>query len=241
MSKIKKIMILDVEGLSTCKPYNIGWVVGDRHGNIYAEESMAIVPCIWENLKSCLKTQGHTQKMTHENIQEILLNFANSLNNRKYIYYNIEEAKKKLLNVIIENNISEIWAYNAAFDKASLRRLFANDWDKLDNLVNFYDIVSAILYTKLLTKKYVQFCNKNGFITSKGNVMTTAEIVYKYLTDDLTFQEEHTGLADCKIEYNILLEAIHTKQKITKKNVCAWIVFKKFCEAHNIETIIPLN
>ena len=87
----------------------------------------------------------------------------------------------------------------------------------INNLVTFYDIIPAILHTKLLTKKYVNFCNDNGYVTEKGNIQTKAEIVYRYLKNDKTFEEEHTGLSDCKIEYEILLTAIRTKKPIINK------------------------
>lgn len=230
-------MILDVEGMSTCRPYNIGWIVGDKQGGIYESESMAILSCVWENLQNCLQAK----EMTHKNIQEILGDIENGINKRKYIYNSTEEAKKKIIDTIILNNITEIWAYNATFDKSSIKRLFRNDWEIINNLVTFYDIIPAIVHTKLLTKKYIKFCNENGYITQKGNIMTKAEIVYKYLTNNLTFEEEHTGLSDCRIEYEILLTAFKTKKKIHKETTPAWRILKKFCEANEINLTIPQN
>lgn len=58
-------------------------------------------------------------------------------------------------------------------------------------------------------------------MTEKGNIMTKAEIVYRYLFNDLTFIEEHTGLADVKIEYKILLKAFQTHKKLTAR--LAWL------------------
>ena len=208
----KPFMILDVEGMSTCRPYNIGYIIGDKFGNVFLERSFAVLPCVWENLQNCLQAK----EMTHKNIQEILGDIENTTK-RKYIYNSIEEVKKLILNDCIKYHVREIWAYNCAFDKGSLKRLFGEDWEMISNMVTFYDIIPAILYSKLLTKKYVKWCNNNGFITQKGNVMTKAEIVYKYLFNDLTFEEEHTGLSDCKIEYKILLKAIHSGKKIDRK------------------------
>ena len=79
MNKKKRIMVLDVEGLSTCRPYNIGWIIGDKHGNIYSEESMAILPCIWENLQNCFCAK----EMTHKNVEEILSDIENETEKRK--------------------------------------------------------------------------------------------------------------------------------------------------------------
>lgn len=207
----KPFIVLDVEGMSTCRPYNIGYLVCDKYGNIFLERSFAILPCVWENLQNCLQAK----EMTHKNIQEILGDIENSTS-RKYIYNSIEDVKKLILSDCIKYNVKEIWAYNCAFDKGSLKRLFDKDWEMLDNLVTFYDIIPAIVHTVLLNKKYVKWCNENGFITKKGNVMTKAEIVYKYLTGNKNFIEEHTGLSDCKIEYSILLTAINSGKKIDR-------------------------
>lgn len=220
----KKIMVLDVEGMSTARPYNIGFLIADKHGSILQEESFAILPCVWENLEHCFAAK----EMTHDNIKEILADIDNS--ERKYNYLGIEEAKKKILSTLLEYRIKEVWAYNCAFDKSSLSRLFGEDFGTINELVAFYDIIPAILYTRLLTKKYVNFCKRNGFITEKGNIQTKAEVVYKYLTNNLAFTEEHTGLADCKIEYNILLAAIKTKKKIHHTTTHAWRLLKQFCE-----------
>ncbi|MFX7844921.1 hypothetical protein ABTK14_21975, partial [Acinetobacter baumannii] len=85
-----------------------------------------------------------------------------------------DEFKKRLLKDIKKNNIKKVYAYNIAFDKASLKNLFGNEFEKL--AVEFIDIIPIILRTKLLTKKYCQFCIDNGYVTEKGNIMTKAEI-----------------------------------------------------------------
>lgn len=230
----KNFIVLDVEGMSTARPYNIGWIVGDKHGNIIEENSIAVLPCVWENLQNCLQAK----EMTHKNVQDILEDIARP--NKKYEYMDVESAKKRILNSIIMNHVNEIWAYNCAFDRGSIARLFGEDFQLIERLVTFYDIIPAIVHTRLLNKDYVEFCNENKFITAKGNVMTKAEVVYKYLTNNLVFTEEHTGLDDCKIEYNILLEAIRSGKKIDRtEHRPTWRVFKQFCAVEGIGTIIP--
>lgn len=230
----RPFMVLDVEGMSSCRPYNIGYIIADKYGNKFLEKSFAVLPCIWENLQNCLQAE----KMTHSNIQEILQDIENP--DKKYAYTAIEEVKKMILKDVTKYKINEIWAYNCSFDKGSISRLFAEDFEILNNIVTFYDIIPAIVHTMLLNKEYISFCNKNGFITAKGNVMTKAEIVYRYLTGDLSFIEDHTGLNDCKIEYEILLAAINSGKQIDRGlKTPAWRVFKKFCEVEEIETIIP--
>lgn len=218
----KNIIVLDVEGMSGKRPYNIGFLVADLKGHIYEEYSFAIMPAIWENLETAIKTvQIAPKEMTHKNIQEILQN------NKKYQWATIEDFITKINEVIAKYNIKEIWAYNCIFDKTAV--------SKLCNLnVVWLDIWSAIVMTKCLTRKYVKFCRKHGFITEKGNCKTSAEVVYAYLTNDEDFEEEHTGLSDCHIEYEILLTAKKTKKKIDGTLTQPWKLVKQFCEMNEL-------
>ena len=231
--KGKPFAVLDVEGMSTARPYNIGYIITDKYGNEYLQRSFAILPCIWENLKNCLQAE----EMTKKNVEEILSDIENPLD-RKYFYNSVEDAKKQILKDFINFKVNEVWAYNCTFDKSSLKRLFSSDFEMLDGLVKFYDIIPVIVHTTLLNKTYIKWCKKNGYITEKGNIMTKAEIVYRYLKKDKNFQEEHTGLSDCKIEKEILLTAINSGKKIDRSiTTPAWKIFKNFCEVENIKTI----
>lgn len=218
----KNIIVLDVEGMSGKRPYNIGFLVADFKGHIYEEYSFAIMSAIWENLETAIKTvQIVPKEMTHKNIQEILQN------NVKYQWATIEDFVTKINEVIAKYNVKEIWAYNCNFDKMAVSKL-------CDLNIVWLDIWSAIVMTKCLTKKYVKFCRKHGFITEKGNCKTSAEVVYAYLTNDEDFEEEHTGLSDCHIEYEILLTAKKTKKKIDGTLTQPWKLVKQFCEMNEL-------
>lgn len=225
----KPFMVLDVEGASNCRPYNIGYIIGDKYGNIYEKRSIAILPCIWENLQN---SNSFTKRMTHKNIQEVLNDIEN--NNSKYCYSSTEKVKELILKDCLQYRINEIWSYTL-FDKSALKRLFQDDFQVLEKSIAFYDIVPAIVHTSLLNKKYVKWCRKNGYVTEKGNIQTKAEIVYRYLTGKTNFKEEHTALSDSEIEFEILLSAINSGKKIDRKEKrLSWKVFKQFCETENI-------
>ena len=227
----KPFMVLDVEGASNCRPYNIGYIIGDKYGNIYEKRSIAILPCIWENLQN---SNSFTKHMTHKNIQEILNDIENNNNNNKYCYSSVEKVKELILKDCLQYRINEIWSYTL-FDKSALKRLFQDDFQVLEKSIAFYDIVPAIVHTSLLNKKYVKWCRKNGYVTEKGNIQTKAEIVYRYLTGKANFKEEHTALSDSEIEFEILLSAINSGKKIDRKEKrLSWKVFKQFCEIENI-------
>ena len=84
IKKGKPFIVLDVEGMSTVRPYNIGYIVTDKYGNTYLERSFAILPCIWENLKNCLQAE----EMTKKNVEEILSDIDDPFN-RKYFYNSV--------------------------------------------------------------------------------------------------------------------------------------------------------
>jgi hypothetical protein len=41
--KRKKFMVLDVEGQATCQPYDIGYIIGDKEGNVKRRRSFALL------------------------------------------------------------------------------------------------------------------------------------------------------------------------------------------------------
>jgi hypothetical protein len=225
LEKMKKIIILDVEGNSTVRPYNIGYLIATTKGEIIDKKSFAFTACIFENLQNCL----HAEEMTHKNIEEIL----KDENEQKYNKISIEDFKKIFINDLIVNDIKEIWAYNCNFDKRALQRLLLEDYSLIEHKAAFYDIWSAIVYTRLINKKYIKFCRKNNFISQAGNCMTNAQTVYNYLKNSVDFVEEHTALNDCLIEYEIYLAAKRTKKKMVQKGA-PWNAIKQFCETNNL-------
>lgn len=226
---MKKVIVLDTEGISGKRPYNIGYLIGDLHGNIYVKRSFACMPCIWENLESAIRfAQENVREMTHKNIQEIFENPDN-----KYTWANIDEIREIFISDIISHGITEIWAYNCNFDKNGLKRLFGYDFfDRYK--VNWLDIWSAIVMTKCLSKKFVKFCKANNLVTENGNCKTSAEAVTAYLENDPNFTEEHTALSDCLLEYKLLIIAKKTKKKIDGKVCQPWRLVKNFCEVNGL-------
>lgn len=232
MSK-EKFIVLDTEGMSGKIPYNIGFIIADRYGKIYKRYSFALPENIYINICQAAKTQQAVE-MTAKNVQEILKDFGNSRLKRKYKCVSNVYVINFILKLIKKYKVKKIYAYNVTFDKMELKNLFGERFAELEKLVEFCDIIPMILYTKLLTKRYVNFCIENGFTTAKGYIQTKAETVYKYLKNDTNFTEEHTGLEDVLIEYEILLTALNTHKKIEVKPCQAWKILDNFCKEKGI-------
>lgn len=232
-SKTEKIIVLDVEGYSTCRPYNVGYIVADLHGTIYKRRSFALPECIWENIVSMVASRS-AEEMTKANVKEILQQYGIPKIKRKYHLIGINHFTEVFTADVEKFNIKRLFAYNVNFDKGSIRRLIGDKTFYKLNL-EYCDIISGITATRLQTVKYLNYCIENGYITEKGNFMTKAEIVYRYLKDLPEFTEEHTGLADVLIEYDILLTAIHSHKKINWKPCQAWRILKSFAETKGIK------
>lgn len=63
-------------------------------------------------------------------------------------------------------------------------------------------------------EKYITFCQDNGFTTKHNKPKLTAEIIYRYLTNDVEFVESHTGLEDVEIETQIYFECVNRKPTV---------------------------
>ena len=230
MSKLKKFIVLDFEGKSTERPYNVGIVVGDKHGNIYREYSISFPETFQENITANSGVIGN--HMSNNNINYIMshpLEFRN---------VTIKAFTQFLFKLIEIDNITEFWAYNMSFDKSALKRLIGlENFMKLCQQVTFYDII-PIVTPRLLTKKYVKFCTKHGYITKAKNLQTTAEIVYRYLFNNVNYIERHLGLEDAKDEYKILCKIFKQKKKLIKEYTSKpkpYRQLKQFCEVNRIE------
>lgn len=233
-TKTEKFIVLDVEGYSTARPYNVGYIIADKYGTIYLKRSFALPACIWENIVSMMSSR-QAEEMTKANVEEILQDVEKPRVSRKYKISSVDYFKKRFAKDVERFKVKRLFAYNVNFDKGSLRRLFGEtEFQKLN--LEYCDIISGIVQTRLTTEKYIRFCIDNGYVTEKGNIQTKAEIVYRYLTNSKDFVEEHTGLADCLIEYEILLTAFNAHKKINWKPCVAWRILKN----HAIEKGIAL-
>lgn len=102
-------------------------------------------------------------------------------------------------------------AHNAAFDVKALRislRYLTKSFKRwmIPFNMEIYDTLRMARDTICKDEEYVKFCEANSFLTDKGKPQATAEVLYRFLTGNVKFEEQHTGLADVEIEAYILQE-----------------------------------
>ena len=203
--------------------YDIGYAVADRKGNIYASGSLMIAE-MFLNYPDLMSSAFYASK-----IPQYWKDFTEG--NREIV--SILTAYKRIYRLMKLYNISEVYAYNARFDSAGLdntlryltkseKRWFFPYGTKV------YCIQHMAVQTILSQKNYFKFALENGLVTDKGNLSTSAESAYRYISKNEDFAESHTGFEDVQIELQILVKCFNQHKKIDKRiNPAAWSIPQK--------------
>jgi hypothetical protein len=213
LPKTKKYMVIDYEGASDKRPYNLGIVIGDKK-RIYYKASILIPEFLEENITNTNLT-AYTMAM------EIIKLAKDPNYSNEFTRLTADNCIKLLYTLVNRYDIEGIWAYNVAFDRGATKRLMGgNDsliWQVFNSQIEWYDIQREIFYTKLYNQKYIKWCIKNQYLTPCGNIQTKEEVVYRYLFKNANYTEKHIGVYDALDEYQILLVAFNKKQKRIKE------------------------
>ena len=82
--------------------------------------------------------------------------------------------------------------------------------------IPLWDTLSMARDTIVKQKTYIRFCKNNGYCTKNGKPRATAEILYRYIMNDVNFTESHTGLEDVLIEKEIFVKCIRQHKKMKR-------------------------
>ena len=193
--------------------YDLGMQVVDKDGFIYDEYSIVNGDVFW-GMPQAMKEAYFADKRP-QYVADILAGKRKVLNTWQ-IY-------KLIRKVCEEWNIKACVAHNARFDikvvNATLRyqTKSARRWF-FPYEMPIWDTMKMANDTICKQKRYIDFCKSNGYMTNHATpqVRKTAEILWRYITDDNTFEEEHTGLADVEIEAQIFAECIRQHKKMER-------------------------
>ena len=194
-------LVLDTETISLDKQfiYDLGYTIADNNGNIVLKKSYVITQIF--NNKELFMTGYYSNKRP---LYEERLKSGYS---KKVGWGN---AVRYLANDIKKYGITEIYAYNSRFDVRAFA--FMCTWHGCVNPLGDKEVLDIMDFIKPITntKEYVDFCKSNGFMTKHKTPrpQQKAETLYRYLTDNVDYEEEHTGLEDSLIELEILMTAL---------------------------------
>ena len=239
MSKqTEKFIVLDIETANSIDDnfaYDIGFVVADRKMNIYEEYSFTIYD-IFAREKELMQSAYYSEKIPM---------YQQALKNNDTKMAQLTTVRKILHKLCKEYGIKKIYAYNASFDYRGCNKTLRYITKSKMRWFFPYGIEICCIWhmacqTICNRMDYAKFCLDNEFYSKAENMQTSAEIVYRFLHQNLDFEEEHTGLADVKIELEILCKCLQYHEKIDKgiKRNCYQIPQKKFKKVLNKHRIL---
>ena len=130
--------------------------------------------------------------------------------------------KKQIVEDCRKYGVVYACAHNAAFDSRALN--VTQRYITTSKYRYFLPYGIVWLDTLKMSRKVLkdnddfgQFCYDNDFLTANGCRRYTAEIIYRWLSGALDFEESHTGLEDVKIEIEILRYCLNAEPEIDGK------------------------
>jgi hypothetical protein len=186
------ILVLDTEAAQLRRrltPFNVGYVIGDaRTGDVIVERDYVIEEP-WRALNdapsydvSFIGTPKHDRYK--ERVQAGTLEVAAA-----------DAISRILFRDMVEWGVDCIYAHNAPFDRRACGVL---------------DIPASVPWRctmrgwyAVMPAAYKRWCKNTHHLTRTGKPSATAENICRFLFKDNNFKEEHTALADARVEFAI--------------------------------------
>lgn len=183
--------------------YDFGFAVIDEKGKVYERGSFVVADIFLD--ESIMESAYFIDKMPQ---------YWQDIKEGKRVLRRWKTIKHIVKDVMRQHNIDTVVAHNARFDYLSTattqRYLTSSKWRHFFPYgTKFLDTLKMARATFSKDENYIKFCEENGYLTAYNKPRYTAEILYRYLTNDLNFVESHTGLEDVEIEMQIFVECIN--------------------------------
>ena len=212
--KKEMYLVIDTETCNTLEqpmPYDIGYAICDRHGNISVERSFVVAEMFLDR-KDLMKSAYFAEKIPM---------YWEDIKNGKRVVKSIFNIRKQIHEDMKNFGVKKVGAYNMGFDKRALNNIIRYCSKSLVRWffpfgTEYFCIWNMACQVLLNSTSYVKFAMQNGLQSDKGNLLTSAESCYKWLKNKVDFIEEHTGLEDVKIEIEIMAKCFSTHKKMDK-------------------------
>ena len=189
--------------------YDIGYCVIDKKGNVYKTGSYIVSEIFFGEFYDKMQSAYYSKKVP---------NYMQDIANGSRVVKTWEQISYILKQTIEEYNILVVCAHNARFDFGTLQatKEYLGKKYSLLPYIEWWDTLKIARSVLGKMPTYKRFCEKNGYLTAKGGLRYTAEIIYRYIKQDNDFIENHTGLEDTLIEKEILTYCIKQHKKMDK-------------------------
>lgn len=198
-----KLIVLDTETTNSLDDpfmYDLGYVVTNEKGEIFTSRSYVIEEIFLD--KNLMESAFFAEKRPQ---------YWDDIENGKRKLASIWEVRSQLAKDCKDFGVSIISAHNALFDYKAMqytqRYLTSSKYRWFIPFgIEIWDSLKMARRAFGKDEKYISFCNENNFLTQNKKPKFTAEILYRYLSNDISFTESHTGLEDVMIEKVIFSE-----------------------------------
>lgn len=191
--------------------YDCGWAVVDKRGKVYKTRSF-INADIFLDEKALMKSAYYADKIPM---------YWDEIKAGKRILTSWYNIRKTFLEDIEEYGVKQVFAHNMRFDygtlnntarwltKSKSRYFFPFEVEICDTLKMARDVIGKM-------PTYRRFCESNGYLTKRGQLRFTAEILYRFISGNNDFIESHTGLEDVLIEKDIMSYCYRQHKKMRR-------------------------
>jgi hypothetical protein len=215
MKRKEICLVVDVEtcgGFGRPLVYDLGIAAVVRRTGEIIESHSLVLDEIFYGESALMESAYYAEKIPF---------YHEGISNGAFRVVSVWEAWRIVRRMMEKHNITRVYAYNCAFDKNALNSTMKyHTANKCRNFfpygTEFCDIWHMACQTVLSQKRYRKFAHAHGFVSEAGNLRTSAECAYAYLTGTPDYVEPHTGLEDVRIETEILSWVLRQKKRISE-------------------------
>ncbi len=186
--------------------YDIGYAIHNKKGEIVCAKN-ALVDEVFTNGKQMMGAFYARKMFSH--YSRMMCDGKVTLRTWDYI---IAEMQADMA----EHKVKAFAAYNLGFDLRAINQTAVDLKKETVDIsgIKLLDIWQFSCEVLLNKRTYKKIAEAQNWKTDKGNYKTSAEMVYRYLTTDYNFEEDHTAASDVEIEVKILAACFKRKKKI---------------------------
>ena len=185
--------------------YDLGLMVIDENGKVYDQISLVNEDVFF----------GMPQSMQEAYFADKIPQYLEDMRKGKRKIVNSWQMYKIFTEMCQKYEVVAVVAHNAFFDVKVLNATMR--YQTKSRVRWFLPWGTEIIDTLKLARntfgkdpQYVQWCKDNGYMTKHETPRPrfTAEVLYRYITGDNSYEESHTGLEDVTIKKEIFLKCM---------------------------------
>lgn len=191
--------------------YDYGWSVVDRKGNVYLERSF-INADIFFGERDLMKSAYYAKKIPM---------YIKDIEDGTRTLATYATIRRTFIEDMADFGVTRVWAHNMKFDLYALNN--TTRWLTKSKYRYFMPYGVEIMDTMKIARQligtmptYRRFCEENGYMTKHRvpQPQLKAEVIYRFISGNNDFVENHTGLEDVRIEREILAYCYRKHKKM---------------------------